>query len=433
MEATLERWRLLAPLRHRAVALLVAGQAASNIGDGLYAVALPWYVLAHRGGTLMLAGVLAAYGVPRALFIPVGGMLADRIDAWRTMILADLTRATAVGGLAVFAFSGRAELAFLLPIAIVVGTGEGLFMPSSQALVPALVPGEILQPANALVTLGNEMASILGPVAGGVVVAAVGADVGFGVDAGSFLISVASLVAIGAASRQPASGRGEAEPQPVEAAGADADDSAPVEPADPPAPPVSMLSVLRDSSVFRVVLLITVMANLCVGGVLSVALPVLVRGTLHGGSSGYGVIIALFSVGAVGGALVAGSIKTPRRPGLVLSATAVGAMAALGVLPYLGAVWGAGLAFAVTGSLLSFGNLVAITAFQRWAPPHLLGRIMGLILVASVGTFPFSVAVGGVLVHAIGAAGVFPIAAAGGIMAILVGLTSRSWREFSVD
>ena len=154
---------------------------------------------------------------------------------------------------------------------------------------------------------------------------------------------------------------------------------------------------------------------------------------LHGGSGGYGLIIALFSVGAVGGALVAGSIKPPRRPGLVLSATAVGAMAALAVLPYLGTVWGAGLAFAVTGSLLSSGNLLAITAFQRWAPPHLLGRIMGLILFASVGTYPVSVIVGGVLVHAVGAVTVFPIAAAGGITAILIGLTSRAWREFSVD
>jgi predicted MFS family arabinose efflux permease len=416
------RWKLLAPLRDRPVALLVAGQSASNIGDGLYAVALPWYVLAHHGGTLKLATVLAAWGVPRALFIPVGGMLSDRFSPWRTMVSADLARAVAVGILAVFASAGRADLAFLLPIAIVMGAGEGLFLPCSAAVVPALVRTDDLQPANALVTLGNELASILGPAVGGVIVAAIGADLGFAVDAGSFLISIATLVAI-ASVRRVAAARD---------AAATGDTDIALDEA-PGAAAVSMLEVLRSSAVFRVVLLITVAANLSISGALEVGLPVLVRVRFHGGAGGYGVVVAAFSVGAVAGAIVAGSVKTPARPAWVLSATVGLGMLALAGLPYLGGVGPAGLAFAVTGALLSFGNLVAITAFQRWAPPHLLGRIMSLILLASVGVFPVSVMLGGLLVHALGASAAFPIAAAGCISAILVGLTSRSWREFSVD
>lgn len=422
MEATLRRWTLLAPLRHRALALLVVGQTASNIGDGLYAVALPWYVLAHHGGTLMLATVLAAYGVPRAVFIPIGGMLSDRLSPWWTMVVADLTRAVAIGALAAFAFAGRAQLGFLLPIAVVVGAGEGLFMPSSQAIVPALVPGEDLQPANALVTLGNELASMLGPVAGGVVVAAIGADVGFAIDVATFVISVATLLAIGSARRAPTSGA---------SAASDGDQGAGLEEAVVTAP-ASMLGVLRSSPVFRVVLLITVAANLCVGGMLQVALPVLVRTRFHDGARGFGVVVAMFSVGAIVGALAAGSVKPPERPALVLSVAVGFGMATLAVLPYLGSLWGAALAFAVTGVALSFGNLLAITAFQRWAPPHLLGRIMGLLLLASIGVFPISVTLGGLLVHGLGPAVAFPIAAAGGVTAILVGLTSRTWREFSV-
>ena len=394
------------------------------MGDGLYAVALPWYVLAHHGGSLVLATVLAAYGVPRAVLIPVGGTLSDRLSPWSTMVGADVTRAVAVGALAGFAFAGRAEIGFLLPIAVLLGAGQGLFMPSSQAIVPALVPVEDLQPANALVTLGNELASMFGPLAGGVVVATVGADVGFAIDAGSFLVSVATLLAIGVGRRAMADGAPAAAPGSEEAA---------LEAASPaPTAPGSMLGVLRHSAVFRVVLMITVAANLCVGGMLQVALPVLVRTRFHGGAGGFGFVVAMFSVGAVVGAVAAGSAKAPARPALVLSATVGAGLAVLAVLPYLGALWGAALAFGVTGLALSFGNLVSITAFQRWAPPHLLGRIMGLLLLASVGVFPISVLLGGLIVHGLGPAVAFPIAAAGGVTVILLGLTSPTWREFSV-
>ena len=55
--------RTLAPLRHRGYRLLVTGQVTSNLGDACYAVALPWFVLAGHGGTVLLGTVLAAYGV----------------------------------------------------------------------------------------------------------------------------------------------------------------------------------------------------------------------------------------------------------------------------------------------------------------------------------------------------------------------------------
>ncbi|HEY1704886.1 MAG TPA: hypothetical protein VGG75_34755 [Trebonia sp.] len=67
--AALKVPRALAPLRHGRFWLLAIGQLASNVGDSCYAVALPWYVLAVHGGTILLGTVLAAYGVPRTLLI----------------------------------------------------------------------------------------------------------------------------------------------------------------------------------------------------------------------------------------------------------------------------------------------------------------------------------------------------------------------------
>ena len=70
-------WRS-GPLSVPGFRLLTFGQFASTIGDYCYAVALPWLVLSAHGGALLLGTVLACYGVPRTVLIPVGGVLATR-------------------------------------------------------------------------------------------------------------------------------------------------------------------------------------------------------------------------------------------------------------------------------------------------------------------------------------------------------------------
>ncbi|MGN6681935.1 MAG: hypothetical protein ACTHKL_29575, partial [Streptosporangiaceae bacterium] len=65
------------PLAVRDFRLFGLGQLGSTVGDFCYAVALPWLILSAHGGTVLLGTVLACYGVPRTVLIPVGGMLAD--------------------------------------------------------------------------------------------------------------------------------------------------------------------------------------------------------------------------------------------------------------------------------------------------------------------------------------------------------------------
>jgi MFS family permease len=87
-------------LRLRNFRLLIAGQMVSTIGDMFYAVALPWFVLSSGGTPSDLGIVLAAYGIPRAGFVLLGGALSDRLQPRRLMLLADIARALLVGGLA---------------------------------------------------------------------------------------------------------------------------------------------------------------------------------------------------------------------------------------------------------------------------------------------------------------------------------------------
>ena len=78
----------------------------------------------------------------------------------------------------------------------------------------------------------------------------------------------------------------------------------------------------------------------------------------------------------------------------------------------------------------SFGNVVIITLLQRWAPPQLLGRVMSLVMLASIGAFPASVALAGVIVGHIGPAPFFPAAGAVLALAVLLAVTQREFRDF---
>ena len=144
-------WRS-GPLAARSFRRLAGGQFASTIGDYCYAVALPWLVLSAHGGAIMLGTVLACYGVPRTVLIPVGGVLADKAGPRTVMLAADSARCVLVAGLAVLAARQVVSLAALGPIAALTGAGEGLFIPASFAIMPSLLNEDRLAAGNALST-----------------------------------------------------------------------------------------------------------------------------------------------------------------------------------------------------------------------------------------------------------------------------------------
>src|SRR5262249_14640837 len=174
------------PFAVRDFRLLSLGQLASTVGDYCYAVALPWLILSTHGGTLLLGTVLACYGVPRTVLIPVGGILADRFSPRTVMLTADAVRCILVIVFAVFAARGLVSVGYLGPVAAVIGAGEGLFLPASAAIMPSLLPADSLQAGNGLSAAMIQVGSLAGPVLGGILVTWAGPAPAFGVDAASF-------------------------------------------------------------------------------------------------------------------------------------------------------------------------------------------------------------------------------------------------------
>jgi MFS family permease len=176
--------------------LLFAGQVLSLVGDRVMLVALPFAVLEAGGSVNAVGLVVGAELVPFVVFAIAGGVIADRSDRRRVLVISDLARLAVqtVGGALL---AGVATPVMLGMLAACYGTADAFFQPAFTGLLPQTVShaGQ-LQPANALRGLSFSVASIAGPAVAGVLVAAIGAGAAMLFDAGSFAVSVACLPAL---------------------------------------------------------------------------------------------------------------------------------------------------------------------------------------------------------------------------------------------
>jgi predicted MFS family arabinose efflux permease len=416
----------MSPLRIPAFRLLVTGQFASTIGDYCYAVALPWLVFSNHGNAALLGVVLACYGVPRTVLIPAGGILADKIGPRTLMMLADLGRCVLVAVLAVLAARHTASLVALGPTAALIGAGEGLFLPASYSILPAILDGERLGAGNALSSAAVQAGSLLGPALGGAVVAITGASTAaFTIDAVSFAISALTLAFI-RLRPAPASELADAA---LSGLRSDSDEGR--QHLEAPASEEAhkhVRDLLLRWKPMRVILLTTIAANLASGGMGEVALPALAHE--HWGAAGYGAILACFAGGALVGTLAATRTTSVSRPAMFITVLFMINALADALIPFAGGQTGAAIAFFVAGVTNGMGNVVAITMIQRAIPPALTGRIMSAVILCSFGSFPLSVAAGGLLVRHFGPVPFFPIGSGILVAALLYGLSQREFRVF---
>jgi MFS family permease len=426
------------PLSVPAFRLLTMGQFTSTIGDYCYAVALPWLALSGHGSAAALGVVLACYGLPRALLTVPGGSLADRFGARRVMLISDAVRSMLTAVFAVLAASHVSSLAAVAPVSAVLGACSALFLPASMTLMPSLIDNARLPSANALYIGFIQAGAMLGPVLGGILVALIGPAPAFAVDAGSYVVSATCLALIGRAApgpAQPTPARpGPARPGPARATAAGQLPDAPASAGWPEAAggasgpfAGSVWTLFRRERLFRIVLMISVAANFALTGIIEVTLPVLAHARY--GADGFGAVLACIALMSIIGALaVAWAGDRFARAALIAVAFQVGAVA-IAVAPFLGGLPGLAAGLSVFGLALGFDNAIWGTLIQRWAPPELLGRVWGVLMLASVVSFPLSTFVTGILTRHLGPAPVFPLAGALLALSYLFGLSHREFRQ----
>jgi MFS family permease len=405
------RVRLLAPLAHRDYRLLAAGMSVSLLGDGLFLVALAWQVYTLSDAPTALAAVGIAMTIPTISCLLIGGAVSDRFDRRVVMLTADTVRAIALATLAALAITGVLKISELLVIAVVYGAATAFFNPASDALVPQLLPAEVLAQANSLDQLIRPMMlRLAGPALGGLAVSAVGAGWTFGLDAASFAVSVLALVAM---SRKPP-------PQTAERNAGIREIKA-------------GLRYVRSHAWLWATLVSAALAYLLFMGPTEVLLPFVVKHRFADGARDLGLIFAAGGLGSLICAVTIGQVGLPRRSLTFMYAlwtVATLAVAGYGVSKGL---WGLMLASVVFNTLETGGTIAWATAKQRHVPAQLLGRVSSLDWLISIGLLPLSYALTGPISAALGVRTTLIWAGVLGAIVTFAPLLSRRVRSLDDD
>ena len=128
------------PLRLKDFRLLWGGSFVSMVGDQLTLIAYPWLVLKLTGDPLAMGMVLALAGIPRALFMVVGGVVTDRFSPRAVMILSNLGRVALLLPLSWVVYQESVSIWAIYLSALIFGLVDAFFWPASSAIVPRLVP-----------------------------------------------------------------------------------------------------------------------------------------------------------------------------------------------------------------------------------------------------------------------------------------------------
>ncbi|HEY2510982.1 MAG TPA: MFS transporter [Polyangiaceae bacterium] len=360
--------RALAMLRRGPIAMLWTGQCLSAMGDYFYFVALMWTAAKLTGNT---AGVVAAAESWAALSVAaLGGVIADRVDRRRAMIVADLGRAAAVGGLALFALRGALGVAPLVVTALVLGCFDALFNPALLASLPALCtagrtdaepsPGE-LQATNGLMDATRRIARAVGPSLAGAVATVVPIAQFFVLDAASFAASAAAIYALGPRLAWKVD-RGANTSRGVRSVFGDVAEGLRLVGGHPRAA-WALASVFLVNTTWA--------AGFQVGAVL------LASGPLSTALTGYAFLVGSYGAGNVVGNLVVGNIHVERKTTLIATS-----MVVLGT-GFLLLAWAPSLPVAMLGASLAaiggpMGGLPLISLLQSEFPSNRAGRIFSL-------------------------------------------------------
>ncbi len=407
----------LAPLRVRDFRLLFSGQMISTLGDMFYAVALPWLMLSSGHTPQELGIVLAAYGVPRVGALLLGGMLSDAWKPRRVMLLADTARALLTGILAALVVTGHTAVWQLCAVTIPLGAFAGLFLPAYYAMSPEILDDDALQAGNALNSASIQFALLAGSGAAGVIISRLQSGFALAVDALTFVVSAITLLLMSGERR--ATGM------------LTADEAGQVaalkEPQFPP--DITFWQLLRVWRLLQVALLVILFGNFLFNGMMEVALPTLARNQFAAGASGYGLLMATFGGGSLLGGLIAGALGQVRRRGILMLALIMALAVWYSFVPFSGGLLAAALLIGSAGLTNGILSVLAFTLMQQQAPRHLLGRLMAVLMVATLGLYPFSVAIAGVLTSRLGPAILFPISGAMMLVAALFGWLQREVRK----
>jgi len=391
------------PLRNRAFRLLWVGNTISWTGDQFYLVALPWLVLSLTGSSIVLGAIEMLAAIPRAVLMLVGGAVSDRISPRRILMLTAFARSLLVGAVAALLFLRNLHLWELYFLALGFGVADAFSYPAGPAFLPSIVEPEQLPAANSVSASTRQITTLAAPGPAGLFIRAYGNAWAFLLDAISFLGIIAALINL----------------------------------PDPPipsskAPQKGMMRSIADGFRYvkadvslRSLMLVIAVLNFAIAGPVAIGLAVIAKHDF-GTASAFGFLMSAFAAGSLVGMLGAGLVRQHRRGRTLLLA---GAVIGLCVAPigFLSRMTTLMPDLVLLGGTAAFLNIQLISWFQQRVERAVMGRVMSVLMFASMGLLPFSLAIAGVALKA-SITGTFLSAGAMVLLVILLAASHRAVR-----
>ena len=401
-------WELL---KTRDFRLLWGAGTLSAIGDQFDLIAFPWLVLLLTGDALDVGAIIAVGSVPTVLFMLIGGSVVDRASPRLILQISNVARVFLGSVLAAFVLTGMVNLFLLYLFALAKGIADAFYYPAQAAILPRIVGDKQLRHANAIIQTTTESSGFFGPMLAGALIAffsgtnnvtlsldsitaaartgTSGVGLAFAVVAAVFLISFLLLAFL------------QMNPEVIESADKSGRNHSAKEKggesiwasiAD------GFRFVRSDAAMFTLFLLIAGI-ELFVQGPVIVGIPVLADTQLPQGALAVGIIYSAYAAGALLGAVSAGALPVPKKHlGHILVTTYI--LSGLLIMPFgfMKATWLVAGLVVVIGVMGGYTNIIFTTWLQARTPQKVLGRVMSLLMIASIGLSPFSNAVSGALI-----------------------------------
>jgi MFS family permease len=385
--------------KHRNYRLFFSGQIVSLVGTWMQNIALAWYVVELTHSAVAVGFLAFCRFAPFTVFGLVSGVVADRFDNRRLVMVTQTASMIVALALTALAFSGAEIVWLAYALAAAAGTALVFDAPGRHALTFQMVGREELPNAIALNASLFNGSRVIGPAAAGVIIAAFGVGVCFAINAVSFLAVLTSLWLM----RQE------------ELVKVDRPDEHP-----------SVLRSVREglgyarrSPRVRLVLAMTTVVS-TVGFNFHVLVPVLASETLDSGPRTFGILSACFGAGALTGALLAAALGRASWKAL-LAGVGGFSVALLALAPVQTVVLAAALLF-VVGVCFTMWTANSQSVLQLSAPDHLRGRVLSLYLFAFAGLAPLGGLLAGWLSDVGGTQLAFLVAGVTGLIMTLLAL-----------
>jgi MFS family permease len=398
-------------IKSKHFSFLFFGQVLSLLGSSISMVILPVIVYQLTNSTAAMGMVMAFYMLPHVLILPFSGIIVDRLNRVKIMLITDLVRFLIVSLFAVLAFTDQLQLSMLYMIVAILGLMDGIFQPAFSAVRAKVFTPDIRTSANSIMQISIQGIRIIGPALGGVIITYFSLGVGLGIDALTYILSFIFILFLGKLKfKQDNNTRNKMSIKTDFMEG---------------------ISVLKKDAWLWVTILSFSLINICLGGVTRILVPWLV--TIHHGFEPYvfGLVLSASGAGAIVCAVIYGMRQTWKYRGLLAYGGIAVAGIALIFMPFISNIPFLMLLMFVNGAGYMLFGLIWEISLQEMVPEEKFGRVASLDMLGSFALLPLGYIFTGWLAEQVGGTYATMILSLFIVLIVVISISSKGVRQYN--